>query len=133
MVITPYDKGAMHEIEKAIQTSDLGLTPINDGKIIRMPIPELTEQRRKELVSHVHKIAEEFRVGVRNHRRDANDKLKKMHKEKRLDEDTMRAAEAKVQQLHHRAHRENRQSSGGQGSGDNGGLSPTQASRAGGR
>ncbi len=98
LVITPYDKGALHEIEKAIQTSDLGLTPINDGKIIRVPIPELTEQRRKELVRHVHKTAEEFRVSVRNHRRDANDKLKKMHKDKKLDDDTLRAAETKVQQ-----------------------------------
>ena len=87
LVITPYDKGALHEIEKAIQTSDLGLTPINDGKLIRVPIPELTEERRKELVRHVHKTAEEFRVSVRNHRRDANDKLKKMHKDKKLDDD----------------------------------------------
>src|SRR5579864_6030649 len=54
LVVTPYDKGALHEIEKAIQTSDLGLTPINDGKLIRVPIPELTEQRRTELVRHVH-------------------------------------------------------------------------------
>src|ERR1700675_3628850 len=98
IVITPYDKGAMHDIEKAIQTSDLGLTPMNDGKIIRIPIPELTEQRRKELVRHVNKTAEEFRVSVRNHRRDANDKLKKMHKDKKLDDDTLRAAETKVQQ-----------------------------------
>src|SRR6201988_3520281 len=98
LVITPYGKGALHEIEKAIQTSDLGLTPINDGKIIRVPIPELTEQRRKELVRHVHKTAEEFRVSVRNHRRDANDKRKKMHKDKNLDDDTLRAAETKVQQ-----------------------------------
>ncbi len=85
IVITPYDKGALHEIEKAIQTSDLGLTPMNDGKIIRIPIPELTEERRKELVKHVHKIAEEFRVGVRNHRRDANDMLKELHKDKKID------------------------------------------------
>jgi ribosome recycling factor len=63
-----------------------------------VPIPELTEQRRKELVRHVHKTAEEFRVSVRNHRRDANDKLKKMHKDKKLDDDTLRAAETKVQQ-----------------------------------
>ena len=97
LVITPYDKGAMHEIEKAIQTSDLGLQPMNDGKIIRIPIPELTEERRKELVKHVRKIAEEFRVGVRNHRRDANDMLKEMHKDKKIDDDELRAAEAKVQ------------------------------------
>ncbi|HLX38312.1 MAG TPA: ribosome recycling factor, partial [Candidatus Binataceae bacterium] len=76
IVITPYDKTALHEIEKAIQSSDLGLTPQNDGKVIRIPIPELTQERRKELVKHVKKIAEEHRVGVRNHRRDANDMLK---------------------------------------------------------
>jgi ribosome recycling factor len=99
LVITPYDKGALHEIEKAIQTSDLGLTPINDGKIIRVPIPELTEERRKELVRHVRKVAEEHRVGVRNHRRAANDELKKLHKDKKLADDELRAAEARVQQL----------------------------------
>src|SRR5438309_80674 len=81
LVITPYDKSAMHEIEKAIQTSDLGLTPQNDGKIIRIPIPELTQDRRKELVKHIRKMAEEFRVGVRNHRRDANEMLKDLNKE----------------------------------------------------
>jgi len=99
LVITPYDKGAMHEIEKAIQTSDLGLNPMNDGKLIRIPIPELNEERRKDLVRQVNKKAEEFRVSIRNHRRDANDMLKEEHKEKRLTEDDMRAAEAKVQQL----------------------------------
>ncbi len=98
LVITPYDKGAMHEIEKAIATSDLGLTPMNDGKIIRIPIPELTEQRRKELVKHLHKIAEEFRVSVRNHRRDANEMLRELHKEKQVTDDDLRSAEAKVQQ-----------------------------------
>ena len=99
IVITPYDKGAMHEIEKAIQTSDLGLTPMNDGKLIRIPIPELTEERRKELVRHVKKTAEEFRVGVRNHRRDANEMLKDLHKEKQVTDDELRQAEAKVQQF----------------------------------
>jgi ribosome recycling factor len=87
----------MHDIEKAISTSDLGLTPMNDGKIIRIPIPELTEERRKDLVKHVRKIGEEFRVGIRNHRRDANDMLKELHKEKQATEDEMRAGEAKVQ------------------------------------
>ena len=99
LVITPYDKGAAHEIEKAIQTSDLGLNPINDGKVIRIPIPELTEERRKDLVRHVRKTAEDFRVSIRNHRRDANDMLKDLHKEKKLAEDDLRAAEAKVQQF----------------------------------
>lgn len=98
IVITPYDKGAMHEIEKAIQASDLGLMPMNDGKLIRIPIPELTEERRKDLVKHVRKIGEEFRVGIRNHRRDANDMLKELHKEKQATEDEMRSGETKVQQ-----------------------------------
>ena len=99
IVITPYDKGAMHEIEKAIQTSDLGLTPMNDGKLIRIPIPELTEERRKDLVKHVRKIGEEFRVGIRNHRRDANDMLKDLHKDKKITDDDLRASEAKIQQF----------------------------------
>ncbi|MGD0074081.1 MAG: ribosome recycling factor [Candidatus Binataceae bacterium] len=98
LVITPYDKGAMHEIEKAVQASDLGLTPMNDGKIIRIPIPELTEQRRKELVKHVRKIGEDFRVSVRNHRRDANEMLRELHKEKQITDDDLRVAEVKVQQ-----------------------------------
>jgi ribosome recycling factor len=98
LVITPYDKGAMAEIEKAIQTSDLGLNPMNDGKLIRIPIPELNEERRKELVRHIRKTAEEFRVSIRNHRRDANDKFKQMHKDKQLNDDDFRVAEAKVQQ-----------------------------------
>lgn len=99
LVITPYDKGAMHEIEKAIQTSELGLNPMNDGKIIRVPIPELNEERRRELVRQVHKKAEEFRVSVRNHRREANDKLKQLNKEKKITDDQLRAGEAKIQQL----------------------------------
>jgi ribosome recycling factor len=99
IVITPYDKTALHEIEKAIQSSDLGLTPQNDGKIIRIPIPELTQDRRKELAKHVKKIAEEHRVGVRNHRRDANDMLKDLHKDKKITDDDLRGAEAKVQQF----------------------------------
>lgn len=99
IVITPYDKTALHEIEKAIQSSDLGLTPQNDGKIIRIPIPELTQERRKELVKHVKKIAEEHRVGVRNHRRDANDMLKDLNKEKKITDDDLRASEAKIQQF----------------------------------
>jgi ribosome recycling factor len=99
LVVTPYDKGAMHEIEKAIQTSELGLNPMNDGKIIRIPIPELNEERRKDLVRQVHKKAEEYRVSVRNHRRDANDMLKDLQKDKKIAEDDLRSAEAKVQQL----------------------------------
>jgi ribosome recycling factor len=99
LVVTPYDKGAMGEIEKAIRTSDLGLNPINDGKIIRVPIPELNEERRRDLVKHVRKLAEEFRVSVRNHRRDANDMVKQENKDKQITDDELRAGEAKVQQL----------------------------------
>lgn len=100
LVITPYDRSAMHDIEKAIQqTPELGLTPLNDGKVIRLPIPELTEQRRKELVRHIRKIAEDFRVSIRNHRRDANDMLKQLHKEKEITDDDLRTTEAKVQQF----------------------------------
>ena len=99
LVITPYDKGAMAEIEKAIQTSDLGLNPMNDGKVIRIAIPELNEERRKELVRHVRKTAEEFRVSVRNHRRDANEMLKQEHKDKQITEDDLRATEARIQSL----------------------------------
>jgi ribosome recycling factor len=99
IIITPYDKTALHEIEKAIQSSDLGLTPQNDGKIIRIPIPELTQDRRRELVKHIKKTAEDYRVSVRNHRRDANDMLKDLHKDKKITEDELRATEAKVQQF----------------------------------
>ncbi|HEV3109294.1 MAG TPA: ribosome recycling factor [Candidatus Binataceae bacterium] len=100
LVITPYDRSSIHEIEKAIQqTPELGLTPLNDGKVIRLPIPELTEQRRKELVRHIRKMAEDFRVSIRNHRRDANDMLKQLHKEKDVTDDDLRAAETKVQQF----------------------------------
>jgi ribosome recycling factor len=99
-VITPYDRSSIHDIEKAIQqTPELGLNPINDGKVIRLPIPELTEQRRKELVRHIRKIAEDFRVSMRNHRRDANEMLKQLHKEKDVTDDELRSAEAKVQQF----------------------------------
>ena len=84
LVVQPYDRGAMGNIEKAILKSDLGLTPNNDGKIIRVPIPQLTEERRKELVKHVKKIGEEFRVSVRNHRRVAVEHLKEAEKRRKL-------------------------------------------------
>ena len=90
LVIQPFDKGAMGEIERAILQSDLGLTPTNDGKIIRIPIPELTEERRKELVKHVRKTAEEFRVSQRTHRRDAIEMLKELQKEKEITEDDLK-------------------------------------------
>src|SRR5512134_1881666 len=82
ITIQPWDKGIMGEIEKAIQRSELGLTPMNDGKLIRIAIPPLTEERRKELVKLVRKMAEERKVDLRNHRRDANESLKDLKKER---------------------------------------------------
>jgi ribosome recycling factor len=99
IVVTPYDRQAMNEIERAIKGSDLGLNPINDGKVIRIPIPELTEERRKDLVKHVKKIAEDFRVSMRNHRRDANEMIKELQKEKQVTEDDARHGQEKVQAL----------------------------------
>jgi ribosome recycling factor len=99
LVVTPFDKGSMGEIEKAIKSSDLGLNPMNDGKLIRVPIPELNEERRRDLVKHVRKTAEEFRVSIRNHRRDANEMLKQLHKEKQITDDDLRAAETRTQGL----------------------------------
>lgn len=101
IVITPYDKQAIAEIERAIKGSDLGLNPQNDGKLVRIPIPELTEERRRDLVKHVRKIAEEYRVSVRNHRRDANETLKELLKEKEIAEDDARHAQEKVEKLTH--------------------------------
>src|SRR5262245_20379326 len=99
LVVQPYDKSVMGAIEKAIYQSDLGLTPVNDGKVIRVPIPELTEERRKELVRHVKKIGEEYRVSARNHRRDANERIKKLQKDKQITEDEVRATQDRVQKL----------------------------------
>ncbi|MBW2467159.1 MAG: ribosome recycling factor [Deltaproteobacteria bacterium] len=87
IVIQPWDPQVMSSIEKAILKSELGLTPINDGKVIRINIPQLTEERRKELVKLVKKIAEEYRVAIRNHRREAIDTLKKQKKNKEISED----------------------------------------------
>jgi len=99
LVVQPYDKSVMGAIEKAIYQSDLGLTPVNDGKVIRVPLPELTEERRKELVRHVKKIGEEYRVSARNHRRDANEHVKKLQKDKQITEDDVRATQDRVQKL----------------------------------
>ncbi len=87
IVIQPWDPQVISGIEKAILKSELGLTPVNDGKVIRINIPQLTEERRKELVKIVKKIAEEYRVAVRNHRRDAIDTVKKQKKNKEISED----------------------------------------------
>lgn len=87
LIITPYDKTAIGDIEKAIQKSDLGITPTSDGNVIRIAIPALTEERRKELVKVVKKYSEEAKVAVRNVRRDANDDLKKLEKNGEITED----------------------------------------------
>ncbi|MBL0057700.1 MAG: ribosome recycling factor [Elusimicrobia bacterium] len=97
--IKPWDVGSLQAIEKAIQTSDLGLTPNNDGKLIRLVIPMLTEERRKEMVRAVRKIAEDFRVAIRNDRRDAMEKIKKAEKDKVLTEDQRKTAEGALQAL----------------------------------
>ena len=99
LTITPYDKSAIKQIEKAILESDLGLTPSNDGNLIRLTIPELTEERRKELVKVVHGLAEEGRVAVRNIRRDCMHDLRELRKEGEVGEDEERRAEAELQKL----------------------------------
>jgi len=97
IVISPWDTGVIGAIEKAIQKSELGLMPSNDGKIIRLPIPPLTEERRKDLVKIVKKMAEEGKVKMRNARRDANEQLKAIKKENKISEDEMFTAQDEVQ------------------------------------
>jgi ribosome recycling factor len=99
LVIQPFDRSAMGEIEKAILKSDLGLTPNNDGKVIRIPIPQLTEERRKDLVKHVKKVAEEYRVSVRNHRRIAIEQLKDAEKKKQITADDAKHGQDRVQKI----------------------------------
>lgn len=99
LMINPWDKSAMKEIEKAIRNSDLGLNPTNDGDVIRISVPALTEERRKELCKQAKKASEEFKVRIRNERRDANDKLKKLEKEGEITEDDLKKAQNDVQKL----------------------------------
>lgn len=99
ITLQPWDVSQIGTIEKAIRASDLGLNPSNDGKLIRVPIPALTAERRKELVKHLHGVAEEHRVGVRNIRRDANEALKKLLKDKAISEDEDRRGHDEVQKL----------------------------------
>ena len=99
IVIQPFDPSSLEIIEKAIMSSDVGLTPNNDGSVIRLNIPSLTEERRKELVKVVHKIIEEGRVAVRNIRRDANDLLKKSEKDHDLSEDNLKRATDNIQEM----------------------------------
>ena len=99
ITIQPWDKAAFGAVEKAILKSDLGLNPVNDGKLIRICIPPLTEERRKELVKVAKKFTEEAKVAVRNVRRDLNEVLKKLQKDKDITEDEQRKLEAEVQKL----------------------------------
>jgi ribosome recycling factor len=99
IVAQPFDPSQLKAIESAIRASDLGLNPANDGKVIRIPIPALTEERRKELSRHVHKLAEEGRNTVRNVRRDANDRLKKLLKDHKISEDDERKGLDEIQRI----------------------------------
>lgn len=99
LVVQPWDRGMMGPIEKALQTSDLGLNPSNDGKVVRVPIPALTEERRREYVRLLHKMTEEGRVAVRQARKDANDDIKKQQKAGDLSEDDARREQDEIQKL----------------------------------
>jgi ribosome recycling factor len=99
LVIQPWEKKLIPEIAKAIQKSDLGLNPLTDANVVRLPIPALTEERRKDLVKLVKKISEEGKVAVRNIRREANDRFKKADKEKEISEDDSRKAQERIQEI----------------------------------
>ena len=99
LVISPWDGTALKSIEKAIQNSDLGINPQNDGKCIRLSFPQLTEERRKELVKQIHKYSENGKVAVRNIRRDAMDRFKKMQKASEITEDELKMAEKDLQKI----------------------------------
>jgi ribosome recycling factor len=99
LTVQPWDQTQVAPIEKAIRAADLGLNPSNDGKLVRIPIPPLTEERRKQLAKQVHEIAEDHRTAVRNIRRDSNERLKKMLKDKQISEDNERDGLEEVQKL----------------------------------
>lgn len=99
ITVQPWDISQLATMEKAIRSSDLGLNPANDGKIIRVPIPPLTEERRKELVKHLHKVLEDHRTAVRNIRRDANEETKKLFKDKKISEDDEKKTLEEIQKL----------------------------------
>jgi len=99
LTVTPYDPSIIGEVDKAIRSAGLGLNPQNDGKIIRIPVPPLTEDRRKEMVKHLHKILEDHRTAIRNVRRDGNEALKKAMKDKKISEDEEKKALDEVQKL----------------------------------
>ena len=99
LTVQPFDPTSLPAIEKAIRTAELGLNPMNDGKIIRVPVPPLTEERRKDMVKHLHKILEDHRTAIRNVRRDGNDAIKKTMKDKKISEDEEKKALDEVQKL----------------------------------
>ena len=99
ITVQPFDQSLVNTIEKAIRSSDLGLNPSNDGKLIRIPVPALTEERRKEMVKHLHRTLEEHRTGVRSIRRDGNEAVKKLKVEKLVSEDDERRAHDDIQKL----------------------------------
>jgi ribosome recycling factor len=99
ILISPWDPTMVKEIEKAIQASDLGFNPISDGKVIRVPVPPMTEERRRDVVKHLNKVLEEHRTAVRNVRRDGNDALKKLSKDKKISEDEEKRALEEVQKM----------------------------------
>ena len=99
ILIQPWDPSIIKEIEKDLQTSDLGFNPQTDGKLIRVPIPPMTEERRREVVKHLNKVLEEHRTAIRNVRRDGNDALKKLAKEKKISEDEEKRALDEVQKM----------------------------------
>ena len=99
ITVQPFDPSSLGTIEKAIRSADLGLNPMNDGKIIRVPVPPLTEERRREMVKHLHRMLEEHRTAVRNIRRDGNEAIKKTLKDKKITEDEERRALDEIQKL----------------------------------
>ena len=99
ITVQPFDPTSLPSIEKAIQAADLGLNPMNDGKLIRVPVPPLTQERRKDMVKHLHKILEEHRTAIRNIRRDGNDAIKKAMKDKKIAEDDEKRAMEEIQKL----------------------------------
>lgn len=101
IVIAPWDAGALPLIDKAIRTSDLGLNPANDGKVVRVPIPPLTEERRKDLVKHIHKVLENHRTAVRNIRRDLKEAVEKLEKDKKISEDEKKRSLDELEKLTH--------------------------------
>ncbi len=99
ITVQPFDPSTLGNIEKAIRSADLGLNPMNDGKIIRVPVPPLTEERRKDMVKHLHKVLEEHRTAIRNIRREGNEMIKKSMKDKKITEDEERRALDEMQKL----------------------------------